>query len=165
MPVVRTSMAMCPVGMLERYVALAKIDLASELKLFRGIINSKYGERLRKSGGLSYTRLRELFLVMIEAIGLNPKDFGLHSLRAGGATAAVNAGVPDRLFKHHGRWKSKDGYVKDCLSSRLEVSKSLGVLLYPHSSLFVTLWCCCCCCIVRMHSILLTNIISQVVGA
>ncbi|KAL5497418.1 hypothetical protein EMCRGX_G013885 [Ephydatia muelleri] len=40
----------------------------------------------------------------------------MHSLRAGGATAAANAGVPDRLFKRHGRWKSesaKDGYVKD----------------------------------------------------
>ena len=127
MPVVRISTATCPVGMLERYVALAKIDLASELKLFRGIINLKYGEHLRKSGGLSYTCLRELFLVMIKA---NPKDFGLHSLRAGGATATVNAGVPDRLYKRYGRWKSelaKDGYVKDCLSSCLEVSKYLGV--------------------------------------
>ena len=73
---------------------------------------------------------RELFLAMIKSIGLAPKEFGLHSLRSGGATAAVNAGVPDRLFKRHGRWKSelaKDGYVKDLLSSRLLVSKSLGV--------------------------------------
>ena len=73
---------------------------------------------------------RELFLAMIKSIGLAPKEFGLHSLRSGGATAAANAGVPDRLFKRHGRWKSelaKDGYVKDLLSSRLLVSKSLGV--------------------------------------
>ena len=26
---------------------------------------------------------------------------GTHSLRSGGATAAANAGVLDRLFKHH----------------------------------------------------------------
>ncbi|XP_033729279.1 uncharacterized protein LOC117318361 [Pecten maximus] len=42
--------------------------------------------------------------------------FGLHSFRAGGASAAANHGIPDRLFKKHGRWRSetaKDGYVKD----------------------------------------------------
>jgi hypothetical protein len=55
---------------------------------------------------------------------------GTHSLRSGGATAAANAGIPDRLFKRHGRWSSdsaKDGYVKDSLFSRLSVSKALGV--------------------------------------
>ena len=55
---------------------------------------------------------------------------GTHSLRSGGATAATNAGIPDRLFMRHGRWSSdsaKDGYVKDSLSSRLSVSKALGV--------------------------------------
>ena len=54
----------------------------------------------------------------------------MHSLRAGGAMAAANAGVPDRLFKRHGRWKSesaKDGYVKDSVERRLEVSKQLGI--------------------------------------
>ena len=51
----------------------------------------------------------------------------MHSLCAGGATAAANGGVQDRL--QHGRWKSesaKDGYVKDSLQRQLEVSKSLG---------------------------------------
>ena len=55
---------------------------------------------------------------------------GTHSLRGGGATATANAGVPDRLFKRHGRWASesaKDGYVQDSLSSRLSVSKALGI--------------------------------------
>ena len=54
----------------------------------------------------------------------------MHSLRAGGATAAANAGVEDRLFKCHGRWKSetaKDSYVKDSVERRLEVSKQLGI--------------------------------------
>ena len=55
---------------------------------------------------------------------------GTHSLRGGGVTATANAGVPDRLFKRHGRWASesaKDGYVQDSLSSRLSVSKALGI--------------------------------------
>ena len=49
----------------------------------------------------------------------------LHSLRIGGATKAANAGIKDRLFKRHGRWRSeqaKDGYVNDSISERLEVN-------------------------------------------
>ena len=63
-------------------------------------------------------------------VGLPRKIFGLHSLRAGGATAAANAGIPDRLFKRHGRWRSetaKDGYVKDNVDSLLLVSQSSGL--------------------------------------
>ena len=66
---------------------------------------------------------------MLAAIGLNKKQFGLHSLRSGGASAAANAGV-DRFFKRHGRWRSenaKDGYVKDSLDERLKVSRNLGL--------------------------------------
>ena len=46
------------------------------------------------------------------------------------SAAAANSGVPDRLFKRHGRWASesaKDGYVQDSLSARLSVSKALGI--------------------------------------
>ena len=51
-----------------------------------------------------------------------PREMRMH-LRA------ANAGVPDRAFKRHGRWKSenaKDGYVKDTLEYTLSVTKSLG---------------------------------------
>jgi hypothetical protein len=46
------------------------------------------------------------------------------SLRSGGATAAANAGLSDRLFKKHGRWCSdnaKDGYVHENLHYILSV--------------------------------------------
>ncbi|KAL5020676.1 hypothetical protein ScPMuIL_002241, partial [Solemya velum] len=52
------------------------------------------------------------------------------NLRAGGASKAANAGIPDRLFKRHGRWRSetaKDGYVKDDFSKLLSVSQCLGL--------------------------------------
>ena len=78
---------------------------------------------MRGSSPLSYTRA-------FESIGLNKKSFRLHSLRAGGASAAANANINDRLFKRHGRWKSdkaKDGHVKDNVESLLSVSKSLGI--------------------------------------
>ena len=98
-------------------------ELENTLKecVFRGISVTKNGERLRKTGGLSYSRLRELLLSKISQLGYDPKPFGLHSVRAGGATAAANAGVPDRLFKRHGRWKSEsanDGYIKDSVEKR-----------------------------------------------
>ena len=65
-----------------------------------------------------------------ESIDLDRHNFGLHSLRAGGATAAANAGICDRLFKKHGRWRSdsaKDGYVKEDLQQNLLVTKGLGI--------------------------------------
>lgn len=87
----------------------------------------KAGEKLRSNRGLSYIRLRELFKLKL---GYDSNEFGLHSLRAGGATVAANVGVEDRLFKRNGRWvsdKAKDGYVLDALEWRLLVSKSLLV--------------------------------------
>ena len=57
-------------------------------------------------------------------------NIGSLSLRSGGATAAANAGVNDRCWKRHGRWKSaasKDGYAADSLERRLDFSKSLGM--------------------------------------
>ncbi len=72
--------------------------------------------------------MRELFLAKLRELGFDPKLFGLHSLRSGGASAVANAGVPDRLFKRHGRWRSetaKDGYIKDSPKALMSVSESL----------------------------------------
>lgn len=128
--VARTGSQTCPVTMLERYYSMASLSQQSKLRLFRGIVVTKSGERLRSHGSLSYTRLRELFLSKLTQLGFDPKQFGLHSLRSGGASAAANAGVPDRLFKRHGRWRSdsaKDGYVKDSVHALLSVSESLNL--------------------------------------
>ena len=65
---------------------------------------------------MSYTRTREIFLEAVQIMGLNKADYGLHSMRAGGATAAANKGIEDRLLKSHGRQRSenaKDGYILD----------------------------------------------------
>ena len=126
--VARTRTITCPVAMMERYMLMAGISTASSARLFRAIVRTKKGEKLRCSGTLSYTRMREVFLAKLKSLGFDANQFGLHSLRAGGATAAANAGIPDRLFKRHGRWRSetaKDGYVKDSMSALLSVSESL----------------------------------------
>ena len=100
----------CPFNLLSRYVQVGNIDLSSDLKFFR---KSKGCYRLRGTG-ISYTRAREVVLDAFSQLGFPSRLFGLHSLRSGGATAAANAGVNERLFKCHGRWrtdKAKDGYV------------------------------------------------------
>ena len=63
---------------------------------FRGVCNTKTESKLRNTGGLSYTRAWEVVLDMLSAIGLDKRQFGVHSLRAGGASAAANAGIADR---------------------------------------------------------------------
>lgn len=40
------------------------------------------------------------------AVGEDPKNFGSHSLRSGGATALFNAGVDSLVVKKFGRWRS-----------------------------------------------------------
>jgi len=72
----------------------------------------------------------ELVLEKLIALGLDKRKFRLHSLHSGGASAAAQAGVLNRLFKRHGRWRSetaKDGYVQDKLDDRLAVSRSIGL--------------------------------------
>ena len=92
--VARTSTVTCPVGMMERYFAMGGLECTAHEHVFRAISKTKLGKKLRKGGGLSYSRARELLLEKIKSMGMDPALFGMHSLRAGGATAAANAGVP-----------------------------------------------------------------------
>ena len=130
-PIARFTLSTCPVAMMEKYVKAAALDPHSTEHLFRPIVSTKKGESLRASGSLSYARLREIVLEKLQSLGYDAQQFGLHSFRAGGATAAANpADLPERLFKRHGRWKSetaKDGYVKDSVENRLLVSKKIGI--------------------------------------
>ena len=113
----------CPVSILKRYLKRLQISPSSEDYIFKGFY---YSKKLRQhvckkaKKPLSYSRAREIVLKAFETIGLPKNKFGLHSLRSGGATTAANAGIPDRLFKKHGRWRSekaKDGYVKHSIKS------------------------------------------------
>ncbi len=122
----------CPVAMLKKYINVAGLfDLSLSDYLFRPIVMFKSENKYRlRDGKLSYTRCREIFKETLEEVGLDSTKFGLHSLRSGGASAAAAVGVPDRLFRRHGRWKSessKDRYVKETLSNKMLVSMNLGL--------------------------------------
>jgi len=59
---------------------------------------------------------------------LDPGLYGIHSLRAGGASAAAALGIPDRLFQWQGGWrseKSKNNYIQESLESLLKVTKAI----------------------------------------
>jgi len=131
--IAKSNSLLCPVTYMKTYMKRSNIQSDSNEFLFRAVtfFKSKGHYEIRsKNVMLSYTTVREHLLNFVEKIGLERKNFGTHSLRAGGATTAANRGIPDRLFKRHGRWKSekaKDMYVKDCLQSLLSVSKTLGL--------------------------------------
>ena len=118
----RSGKVTCPVAALERYLAALGIKLDEYFHLFRALAPPKSSAKVRQHG-ISYTRAREIVKVALKVI-TNVYKISLNSLRSGGASAAANAGIPDRLFKRHGRWASKnaiDCYVKDNLDSLLFV--------------------------------------------
>ena len=91
--------ATCPVAMMNRY--LERAGLSCDSPLFCQLSKTKCGYKPRTKGFKSYSRLRELVLEAFKDIVPDISAIGTHSLRSGGATAAANAGVLDRLFKHH----------------------------------------------------------------
>lgn len=129
--IARTGNKLCPVKNLESFLEWSNNPLDTDVFVFRNLTKTKENYVFRKENKpLSYTRMRELFIEAFSPIVPNIKSFGLHSLRSGGASAACNFGISDRLFKRHGRWRSetaKDGYVKDSFSDRMLVSQNLGL--------------------------------------
>ena len=124
----------CPVTTLERYIKLGEIETASrDYNLFRQLRFFKKKNVYKLCGkGLSYSRCREIFKGCLKGLGYDEKKFGLHSLRSGGATAAVinNPNLSERLLKLHGRWKSdiaKDMYILEQTQNRLSVTCNLGL--------------------------------------
>ena len=120
--VARTRNTTCPVAMMEHYMQVTCMSWEDQCFLFRLIQATKRGQTFRELGKISYSCLKEAFKKKMADLS---EEFGLHSLRAGGATATANAKVPDGCFKRHRTWKSKnakDRYIKDNVESRLGVS-------------------------------------------
>ena len=116
--IARTGTSVCPVSNLERYFAMMP-QLSDDSFIFRALVrsNTPYKYSIGHSNRpLSYSTCRLDLIEVLYRAGIDSSAYGLHSARSGGATWAANAGVPDRLFKRHGRWASdraKDSYVKD----------------------------------------------------
>jgi hypothetical protein len=91
----------CLVTILQCYIREAKIDLSTDKYIFRPLIYFKRNKNymMRNSNiKLSFTRAKEIIREALSSIGINMNNYGLHSLRSGGASAAYKCDMLDRLF-------------------------------------------------------------------
>ena len=129
--IAKTGKSTCPVHWLKKYLRLMKLEKPNEFLICR-LAKTKKGHNVLGAHAITYPTARKTFLEHLEKVtGKDVKNYGLHSLRSGGATAASNNGVPARLIGKHGRWSAnsnvKEKYIKDSKTKRLSVSKNLGI--------------------------------------
>ena len=118
---------LCPVTLLQKL--LKQGCYKGHVKLFGRVKKKRKGRECIR-GEMSYSRARELMREAMLQIGEDPAQYGLHSLRSGGATIAAAAGISDRLIQRQGGWRSEASmkcYVKESLQSLLKVSEALAV--------------------------------------
>ncbi|GAQ93012.1 reverse transcriptase [Klebsormidium nitens] len=119
----------CPVALVQRLLQTGRYSVFGPGPLIRSTLICPPEQRL-KSSAPCYSTVNAWFKENASLLGLEPKFYGTHSGRRGGATGAAANDVPDRLFKGHGRWRSeraKDGYVKEKLQAKLAVTRNLGL--------------------------------------
>jgi integrase len=105
--------AACPVGLLRRFIS--ESGWAADSLLFR-----KWDGHKARAGkpvvfmeeAVSYQQMHYHITKRLAAhFGVSEaqtqQQFGLHSLRSGGATAAFQAGVDPKLLQAHGGWRSE----------------------------------------------------------
>ena len=122
----------CPYNILLRYASMARADTSSKNFVLGKLVFHRLSNSytIRIGSQLSYSRNLEVVLHKFQEIGLPSSSFGLHSLRIGVATAAVNRDVSPQAITEHGRWKfdkSKDLYCRSDLKHQLTVSLNLGL--------------------------------------
>ena len=129
--VARTGTLYCPVSFTENFLTDAQLNCREhpECFLIPRLHKTKKGHNASKTRGISYTRIREIFMENIALLG-SCNNYGLHSLRSRGASAAAAGGVSDRLISKQGRWASenaRNGYIQNSTETRLSVTRALGL--------------------------------------
>ena len=117
----------CPVSFVAGFIVAAKLCRTSYL--FCKLAKTKHGHKAHGFKKLSYSTMRRIFLNFTKPL-FPAMNLCLHGLRAGGASAAAENNVSDRMISKHGRWsseKARDGYIRDNIKHRLEVSRKLGL--------------------------------------
>ncbi|MCH7476661.1 MAG: site-specific integrase [SAR324 cluster bacterium] len=94
----------CPVEALRGWLAAAGIERGA---VFRSI--TRWG---RPGARLSTVSIGRLVKDAAAACGLDPAQFGGHSLRAGCATYLLDQGVPLNVVAKQGRWKKADTVLR-----------------------------------------------------
>ena len=92
-------------------------------------MNTSSGFRFRDQK-LSYSHVLELLGKVLEAIHLDDKKYGLHSMRSGSASLAAALGVPDRLIMQQASWisvSSKNRYPRKSKAYLLGLSRAFNL--------------------------------------
>ena len=82
-------------------------------------LHTKNGIKLMNEK-LSYTIALELVPKQLSAISLNPRQYGIHGLRLGGARPATAFGILDRIIMRYIGWKLqsfKNRHIQECVDS------------------------------------------------
>ena len=96
----RIQSELCPVHALTCYLAV-RLQRYPEGTLFI----------LSDGKALSPSQFNHFIKAAVRNVGLDPANYSSHSLRAGAATTAAAAGLPEWLIKSMGRWSS-DAYLR-----------------------------------------------------
>ena len=132
------------IALLETSEAITAVDdalvWAHELG---GLPSPTYHLQAKKVGQMTYSRFRKVVREALCRLGEQPDDYGLHSFRAEGATAAANAGVKDgsgssyiKIFRFV--------FINLYLLPSLNVGPSYVSAFSLPSNCYLTLSCCCC---------------------
>ena len=126
----KTGNETCPVKWLKNYLHSTGLISEPDSFIFCRLWKTKFGHTAKGQYRISYATARDNFRERLKKMFPDYKNYGLHSLRSGGATAAADNGIGDRLISQHGRWSSvssRNKYIKDKHSRRFEISRSLGL--------------------------------------
>ena len=87
-----------PVRLMQRYFELHPVsaEAASSTPLFS-----------RRGQAITVREIRGMVQELMRRLGLDPRRYGAHSLRIGGATAALAAGMSPSTIRAAGRWSSE----------------------------------------------------------
>src|SRR4051794_27245022 len=91
------------------------------------------GEDQNSEGCLASSSFNHIVKDRLASIGIVDPNFGGHSARAGGATAAAKAAIEARHINAHGRWKSDAVYIyiHDTKAGILKLNTALGGFTNP----------------------------------
>ena len=128
--VAKSDKCTCPYGMLSRFKSLSNADQDDFIFTKMQFFKSKGLYQRRAGQPISQTRCRESILAKLKVVGVDTSSINLHSFRIGGASAACNNNVSDKLIQKHGRWaseKSKDLYCRFNLKNQLQVTLNIDL--------------------------------------
>ena len=119
----------CPVNITHVYMRMLRGDREDTVQLQPRVAWKEGQQRAIEGTTVSYSTALQDLKELISKTGRNGEEFGEHSGRRGGATAAAEAGVQWTDLKKHGRWSSDSApqrYTENTQKRRSAVALALA---------------------------------------